>query len=163
MQLIGEVNQPPVIHPKRPVAGLNCTIEEPSGVRLWDLFERLAGGSLDQFSKECFVYNFCPLAFFDDAGHNITPSELKGPYKQQIRDLCLNTLDKQFNLVEPRIVVAVGDYVHAALKRSSYCGRGSVTVVRLPHPSPRSRNNTNWPEKAQAFLERHDILKFMRN
>lgn len=162
MQLMGEVDQPPMVHPKRPVDGLKCKVEEPSGVRLWELFERLAGGSLDTFSEQCFVYNFCPLAFFDDAGHNITPSELKGSYKQQVRAMCLTTMDKQLELVQPQIVVAVGDYVYTALRRSSYC-RNLVSVVRLPHPSPRSLNNTNWPEKAQAFLEQHNIIKLMRN
>lgn len=163
MQLIGEVNQPPVVHPKRPVDGLNCKIEEPSGVRLWELFERLSGGSLDQFSKQCFVHNFCPLAFFDEGGKNITPSELKNPYKKQIRDMCLNTLDKQLNLVQPRIVVAVGGYVHTALKHSSYCSGDSVSLLLLRHPSMRSTNNADWPEKAQAFLEQHDIIQYMRN
>ncbi|KAH8407992.1 hypothetical protein KR222_008243 [Zaprionus bogoriensis] len=162
MQLTGAVQQPPVVHSKRSVQGLQCRIEEPSGVRLWELFERLAGGSLDTFFEQCFVYNFCPLAFFDEAGHNITPSELKGPYKQRIRDLCLHSLDKQLNLVEPQIIIAVGDYVHTALKRSAYCGE-SVLVLRLPHPSPRALNNTNWAEKAQTFLEQHSIIKFMRN
>ncbi|KAL7730537.1 hypothetical protein ACLKA6_000536 [Drosophila palustris] len=161
MQLTGAVLQPPVVHHKRPIVGLNCKIEEPSGVRLWELFQHLADGSLDTFSQQCFVYNFCPLAFFDEAGHNITPSELKGEFKRQIRDMCLDALDKLLNLVQPQIVVAVGDYVHTALKKSSFCG--SVSVIRLAHPSPRSLNNTNWAEKATLFLQQHNLIKFMRN
>lgn len=77
MQLRGEVIQPALIHSKRPVSGFNCHIEEPSGVRIWTLLERLANGSLETFSQQCFVHNFCPLAFFDSHGRNITPSELK--------------------------------------------------------------------------------------
>ncbi|EDV91549.1 single-strand selective monofunctional uracil-DNA glycosylase [Drosophila grimshawi] len=161
MQLSGEVRQPPVLHPKRAVDGLNCQIEEPSGVRLWGLIERLADGSLDTFAQQCFVHNFCPLAFFDEAGRNITPSELKGVHKQQIRDMCLGALEQQLQLLRPQIVVAVGDYVHTVLQRSNYCK--SVAVHRLPHPSPRALNNTNWPKKAEAFLAQHDLIKFMRN
>jgi len=76
MHLNGKVSQPEKVHPKRPVNGLACKTEEPSGVRIWSLFNNLAG-SLEIFSKQCFVYNFCPLIFFDKDGKNITPSELK--------------------------------------------------------------------------------------
>ncbi|XP_030554053.1 single-strand selective monofunctional uracil DNA glycosylase [Drosophila novamexicana] len=161
MHLSGEVLQPSLLHRKRPVNGLNCKIEEPSGVRLWELFERLAAGSLDTLSQQCFVHNFCPLAFFDEEGNNITPSELKGQLKQQIRDVCLDALEKQLQLLQPQFVVAVGEYVHKVLNRSKYCQ--TVSVSRLPHPSPRSLHNTNWSEKAQAFLEEQDLIKFMRN
>ncbi|BFF90471.1 single-strand selective monofunctional uracil-DNA glycosylase [Drosophila madeirensis] len=161
MELSGEVGRPPVLHPKRPVVGLECTKEEISGVRLWELFLRLAGGRLDIFSQQCFVHNFCPLAFFDADGRNITPTELKGPYKQKIRDACLDALEKQLLIVKPQVVVAVGDYVYQALKRSDYCK--TVSMLRLAHPSPRSVNNTKWPEKAQEFLEQHGLVRFMRN
>jgi len=161
MHISGQVQQPPVVHFKRPVVGLDCKIEEPSGVRLWELFQSLSGGSLDTFSQQCFVYNFCPLAFFDEVGHNITPSELKGEFKRQIRDMCLNSLEKLLNLVQPQVVVAVGDYVFTTLNKSSFCK--TVSLIRLAHPSPRSLNNTNWAEKATAFLQQHDLIKIMRN
>ncbi|KAH8271369.1 hypothetical protein KR018_007666 [Drosophila ironensis] len=162
MQLSGTVDKPAVEHPKRPVVGLDCHIEEPSGVRLWELFLRLSG-NMDTFSQQCFVHNFCPLAFFDEAGRNLTPSELKGTYKTRIRDLCLEALEQQLALLKPTIVVAVGEYVHSVLKRSDYCKSDSISVLRLAHPSPRSVNNTNWPEKAEAFLVEHDLVRFMRN
>ncbi|EDW44763.1 single-strand selective monofunctional uracil-DNA glycosylase [Drosophila sechellia] len=162
MQLVGSVDQPPVVHPKRPVVGLDCRIEEPSGVRLWELFLRLAG-NMQTFSQQCFVHNFCPLAFFGADGRNITPSEIRGTYKKQLGDLCLQTLEEQLKLLKPEVIVAVGEYVHSALKRSGYGKTSSVSVFRLPHPSPRSPNNTNWPEKAQAFLEEHNLIRFMRN
>ncbi|XP_017023330.1 single-strand selective monofunctional uracil-DNA glycosylase [Drosophila kikkawai] len=162
MQLAGSVERPPNEHPKRLVVGLDCRIEEPSGVRLWELFLRIAG-SMVTFAQQCFVHNFCPLAFFDEAGKNLTPSELKGPYKQQLRDHCLDTFEEQLHLLQPQVVVAVGEYVHTALKRSKYCKSDSVTVLRLPHPSPRSVNNNNWPEKAQAFLEDNNLIRYMRN
>ncbi|XP_017119251.1 single-strand selective monofunctional uracil-DNA glycosylase [Drosophila elegans] len=162
MQLSGSVDKPPVEHPKRPVNGLDCRIEEPSGVRLWELFLRLAG-NMEIFSQQCFVHNFCPLSFFDDAGKNLTPSELKGPYKKQLRDYCFEALEKQLVLLKPQVVVAVGEYVMTALKHSAYCKSESVSVLRLPHPSPRSANNNNWPEKAQTFLEDNNLIHFMRN
>ncbi|XP_016983243.1 single-strand selective monofunctional uracil DNA glycosylase [Drosophila rhopaloa] len=162
MQLSGPVDQPPVLHPKRPVLGLDHRIEEPSGVRLWELFLQLAG-NMEIFSQKCFVHNFCPLAFFDESGKNITPSELKGPYKKQLRDFCLETLEEQLILLNPKVVVAVGEYVHASLKHSAYCKSDSVSLLRLPHPSPRSAKNNNWPEKAQSFLEENNLIHLMRN
>ncbi|XP_068156281.1 single-strand selective monofunctional uracil DNA glycosylase [Drosophila tropicalis] len=162
MHISGIVEQPPAVHPKRPVRGLDCSIEEPSGVRLWELFQSLAGGNLETFSQLCFVHNFCPLAFFDAAGKNITPSELKGDYKKEIGTCCLRALEKQLLLVKPDYVVAVGNYVYTLLKRSKYCQTARL-VVCLPHPSPRSVNNTNWPEKANDFLELHNLIRFMRN
>ncbi|TMW39503.1 hypothetical protein DOY81_015417, partial [Sarcophaga bullata] len=79
MDLHGTVEQPPTVHPKRPILGLDITRDEPSGKRLWTLFQQLSNGSLETFFKQCFVHNFCPLSFFDRNGKNITPSELKGP------------------------------------------------------------------------------------
>ncbi|XP_037721621.1 single-strand selective monofunctional uracil-DNA glycosylase [Drosophila subpulchrella] len=162
LQLSGSVDKPPVEHPKRPVLGLDCKIEEPSGVRLWELFLRLAG-NVNIFTQQCFVHNFCPLAFFDEAGKNLTPSELKGPYKKQLRDLCLETLEEQLVLLKPQVLVAVGEYVHTALKGSRYCQSDAVSVLRLPHPSPRSVNNNDWPNKARAFLEENNLIRFLRN
>jgi len=162
LQLSGSVDKPPVEHPKRPVLGLDCKIEEPSGVRLWELFLRLAG-NVNIFTQQCFVHNFCPLAFFDDAGKNLTPSELKGPYKKQLREYCLETLEEQLVLLKPQVLVAVGEYVHTALKGSRYCKSDSVSVLRLPHPSPRSVNNNDWPNKARAFLEENNLIRFLRN
>ncbi|CAD6993662.1 unnamed protein product [Ceratitis capitata] len=77
MALSGSVQQPVSVHEKRPVFGLECTVEEPSGARLWSLFKKLAGGSLSIFAEKCFVHNFCPLICYDKAGRNITPNELK--------------------------------------------------------------------------------------
>ncbi|XP_023308651.2 single-strand selective monofunctional uracil DNA glycosylase isoform X1 [Lucilia cuprina] len=161
MGLTGTVNQPPAIHPKRPVKGLASTREEPSGKRLWTLFKELSNGSLDTFFKQCFVHNFCPLVFFNSNGNNITPSELKGPYKQQIRNECLRTTEQVLQLIQPKIIVAIGNYVYDTLKASEYCK--SKHLLRLAHPSPRSLNNNNWPEKAEKFLAEEDLLKYLRN
>lgn len=75
----------------------------------------------------------------------------------------MHTLEEQLKLLQPDVIVAVGEYVHSALKRSGYAKSNCVSVLRMPHPSPRSTNNTNWPEKAQAFLEEHNLIRFMRD
>lgn len=161
MQLFGILQNLPEQHIKRPIKGLYCQTEEPSGVRIWTVLKQLSHNSLDTFSQKCFVHNFCPLAFFDDAGRNITPNELKQPYKNFIRNTCLQTLEAIFLLVKPEIIIAVGDYIHQSLNKSQYC-KGK-RVLKLPHPSPRSLNNTNWPEKAEQFFKDNDLLKYLRN
>ena len=77
MQINADVEQPANQHPKRPVVGLQCKIDEPSGMRVWNLLHKLADGSLQTFAEQCFVHNFCPLAYFDANCKNITPSSIK--------------------------------------------------------------------------------------
>lgn len=77
MQLHGNVSKPIPELPSRPVTGLECTRAEQSGQRFWSLFQEICGDSADHFFRNCFVYNYCPLAFFHASGRNITPAELK--------------------------------------------------------------------------------------
>uniref|UniRef100_A0A1A9WNN6 Uracil-DNA glycosylase-like domain-containing protein n=1 Tax=Glossina brevipalpis TaxID=37001 RepID=A0A1A9WNN6_9MUSC len=160
MQLSGLVDQPDEIHPKRPVNGLQHTTEEPSGKRLWPLLEKLADGSLDNFFKQCFVYNFCPLIYYDKHGKNITPNELKGAYRQEILNVCLETLESLIRLLDCEIVVAIGDYVFQCLKKSEYCQ--SKRIMKLAHPSPRAVGNQNWPEKAEKWFHNENLLPHIR-
>ncbi|XP_055378166.1 single-strand selective monofunctional uracil DNA glycosylase [Condylostylus longicornis] len=164
MKLSGEVEKPSIkLHPKRPISGLSCKIEEPSGERLWNLLNELSEG-LENFSKKCFVHNFCPLAFFDKQGRNITPSELKGKDKINIRDICLKYLREEIKLLQPQIVIAIGSYVNDTLKllakSNEFVG---IQFLLLPHPSPRSINNTNWPEKGKIFFESNNLIKYLKN
>lgn len=165
MELQGDVKRPEVEHPKRKVVGLSCKIEEPSGVRIWTLLKNIAG-SLDTFAEQCFIHNFCPYAFFDSLGKNVTPSELKGPSKKEVRDVCLKYLDQEIDLIQPKILIAVGRYVSDCLqvlfKEPKYNGT-SIKILQLPHPSPRSVNNNNWPEKAKKFFEDNDLIKYIKN
>ncbi|XP_054745917.1 single-strand selective monofunctional uracil DNA glycosylase [Anastrepha obliqua] len=161
MSLSGSVQQPPSVHVKRPVRGFECSIEEPSGVRIWSLFKKLAGGSLNTFGRQCFVHNFCPLIFYDNAGRNITPSELKGDYKEKIGKECLDVLDLELDLVKPEILVAVGLYMYGMVSRSRHAK--DLKIYKLPHPSPRSLNNQNWPEKAEQLLLELDLVKYIRD
>ncbi|XP_055849953.1 single-strand selective monofunctional uracil DNA glycosylase [Episyrphus balteatus] len=165
MKIEGQVEQPPSLHPKRPVTGLACKTEEPSGVRIWTLIGKLAG-SLEIFSQQCFMHNFCPLAFFDVQGKNITPGELKGDVKAEVRNICLKYLEQEIQLIQPEIIIAIGSYVGDCMKRlakqSIYIG-SNIKILQLAHPSPRSVNNNNWPEKATEFFESNDLLKVLRN
>lgn len=71
-----DVDQPQIICPNRPIQGFACTKTEQSGLKLWGAFKRVSG-TPERFFKNAFVYNYCPLAFMDDKGKNITPNVVK--------------------------------------------------------------------------------------
>lgn len=48
-----------------------------SGKRLWDLFVELSEGDPYKFFKDCFIYNYFPLALMNKNAKNITPGDLK--------------------------------------------------------------------------------------
>lgn len=74
----GEVNQPPVKCPSRPINGFKCTRKEQSGHRFWTFFSELCHEP-DNFFRNAFLYNYCPLAFMDSTGKNLTPADTKVP------------------------------------------------------------------------------------
>ncbi|XP_041764531.1 single-strand selective monofunctional uracil DNA glycosylase [Anopheles merus] len=162
MGLRGTVSKPSPELAARPVEGLACTREEQSGKRWWGLFEELCGTS-DRFFRSCFVYNLCPLAFFHQSGRNITPSELKGKAKGEIQSISEAFLAKALALLKPTVVVSVGRYTEDRMKTLTKQNRLDPAVVThcMPHPSPRSLNNTNWPEKAKSWLTVHGIMPYL--
>lgn len=77
LKINGEVKEPEKFHPARRVEGLNCKRTEISGKRLWELIKNLTENDPSVFFKDCFVYNYCPLALLGETGINITPADLK--------------------------------------------------------------------------------------
>lgn len=77
LKLQGTVHKPDKELASRPVTGLDCDKVEQSGKRFWSLFQTLCGENPNGFFDKCFIYNYCPLAFFQSSGRNITPAELK--------------------------------------------------------------------------------------
>lgn len=163
MKLEGEVRKPAGELSVRPVEGLKCTRAEQSGQRFWGLFENLCGAP-ENFFENSFVYNLCPLAFFHPSGRNITPAELKGEEKKKLQDICSKSLAEAINLLEPRVIVSIGRYVEDRVKElfKQNAIDHSIGHKCLPHPSPRSLNNTNWDEKARKWLIDNDIDRFLK-
>lgn len=161
---------PPVLKPigelaVRPVEGLNCTRSEQSGQRWWGLYRDICGEP-ENFFRNCFVFNICPLAFFHSSGRNITPAELKGTAKTRMQDVCNEYLKKALDLFAPTVIVSVGRYCEDRVKllvRQNLLDPERVRLLCMPHPSPRSLNNTNWPEKAQQWLVDNGIMPYLRD
>ncbi|CAG9834318.1 unnamed protein product [Diabrotica balteata] len=76
LQIEGIVNKPEIECPKREIRGFNSSRREQSGKRLWEFFENLCGTS-EKFFEKALVLNFCPIAFMNSNGRNVTPAEIK--------------------------------------------------------------------------------------
>ena len=153
----GGIARPRSEHPKRPIAGFDCTRSEVSGRRLWGLFgERF--GSAQAFFREHFVVNYCPLAFMASTGANITPDKLAAAERAALFERCDEHLRATVRILEPAWVIGVGDF---ALKRAGEALAGiDVRVARILHPSPASPlANRDWPGTATAQLRELGIWK----
>ena len=91
---IEEIQQSPSnMHPKRPIQGFACPRSEVSGKRLWGLFrERFCKATA--FFKDHFVLNYCPLAFLESSGRNLTPDKLPRECRQQLQAICQHHLQE---------------------------------------------------------------------
>lgn len=162
------IDRPARSHPKRPVAGYSCTRSEVSGRRLWGLF-RERFGSATRFFEDHAVLNYCPLAFVEASGRNLTPDKLPPAERAQVTSICDRFLALRLAALGPRLAVGVGGYAEKALTRvlasdamsdarRAVSRRGLTTisppnVARILHPSPASpRANAGWSDSATAEL-----------
>ncbi len=144
------VPPPKRAHPKRPVEGFDCPRSEVSGRRLWGLFaERF--GSAGHFFKDHFVVNYCPLAFTDDGGRNLTPDKFPAAETARLYAACDEHLRKVAAALCPDWLVGVGDF---AEKRAQIALEGmAIQFGRVLHPSPASpAANRDWSGTASKQL-----------
>jgi single-strand selective monofunctional uracil DNA glycosylase len=163
MRLTGVVNKPAIEIPSKPIVGLECKTEEPSGKRFWGVIQELCGEP-ENFFRHCWVHNICPLAFLTSTGRNITPSEIKGESKGQLNTICLQYLEKAIQIFDPKIIISVGVYANDCVKNLKKKNQISEAIEckLLPHPSPRALNNQNWVEKANKWYIDNDIIKYFQ-
>jgi single-strand selective monofunctional uracil DNA glycosylase len=150
MGISAPVSQPKRVHPKRPVEGFACGRSEVSGRRLWGLFaERF--GAAERFFAEHFVANYCPLAFLDDGGRNLTPDKFPAAGTERLHAACDEHLRRIIEALQPRWLIGVGDF---AEKRARLALEGTgVAFGRILHPSPASpAANRGWGAAATAQL-----------
>ena len=150
MGIRGAVIQPVELHPKRPVEGFACARSEVSGRRLWG-WARHRFGSADRFFRDNLVINYCPLAFFDRGGKNITPDKLRADDKAPLFQLCDGATRQAVEFLSPEWVIGVGKF---AYDRSRAALEGvDVKVGRVTHPSPANpAANKGWAELVEREL-----------
>lgn len=136
------IEQPPVVHPKRPIEGFQCKRREVSGQRLWgwarDRFE-----TPQAFFERFFVANYCPLLFIDENGANRTPDRLAAADKKMLLAVCDHAIKQLVDCLDPSYVIGVGKF---AQKRLSAClPSDHVIIGGITHPSPANpRANKGW-------------------
>ena len=150
MKISAPIGQPRRAHSKRPVEGFACLRSEVSGRRLWGLFaERF--GAAENFFKEHFVANYCPLAFLDDGGRNVTPDKLRADETDQLFAACDEHLHQLVTIMEPQWLIGVGDFAEKRA-RAALAGR-SLQFGKILHPSPASpAANKGWASAATSQL-----------
>lgn len=150
-----EVKSPQKVHPKRPVEGFACERSEVSGRRLWGLFaERF--GSAEKFFADHFVVNYCPLAFMDEGGRNLTPDKFPAAEAERLHAVCDAHLRAVVEELEPEWLIGVGDF---AEKRARLAlAETNVRFGKVLHPSPASpAANRGWSGAATKQLKAQGV------
>ncbi len=145
-----EVGKPAKMHSKRPIDGFNCTKSEKSGKRLWGLFEKIYK-TPDNFFRDNIVMNYCPLAFMDKSGRNITPDKLKPREKEKLFMICDAHLEKIATILEPQWMIGIGNFTWS--RCGKLFGGGAMNIGRITHPSPANPSaNRGWEKKALSEI-----------
>lgn len=151
MGITAPVAKPACEHPKRPVHGFQCSRSEVSGRRLWGLFAEKFGNAADFFSGH-FVVNYCPLAFMDEGGRNLTPDKLPADELEPLLKACDAHLSSVIEALRPEWLIGVGDF--AEKRARQLFANTPLHLGKILHPSPASpAANKNWAALASAQLE----------
>ena len=159
-----EVDKPEKEHPKRPIEGFACLRSEVSGRRLWGLF-RERFGTPENFFREHFVANYCPLVFMNSTGANITPDKLPANESAHLFEICDHALAETIKLLKPEWVIGIGGFAKKRidLARGKYfCDRHAqpFSTAQILHPSPANpRANAGWDREVIKTLVELGIWK----
>jgi single-strand selective monofunctional uracil DNA glycosylase len=150
MGIEAPIAKPPREHPRRPVEGFACKRSEVSGARLWGWAkDRFA--TPEAFFARFFVLNFCPLAFVESSGRNLTPDKLPAAERAPLLDACRRALEESVDALQPRWLLGIGAFAAAQVAPVG-AARGIATGT-VPHPSPASpAANRGWSEAAERAL-----------
>lgn len=112
MGICEEVGHPAQEHPRRPVEGFACPRSEVSGQRLWGLFAQRFG-TAQNFFKDHFVVNYCPLLFLDAGDkhcRNLTPDKFSVADTATLYAACDAHLRTVIEIMQPQWVIGVGKF-----------------------------------------------------
>ncbi|KAF7265189.1 hypothetical protein GWI33_021382 [Rhynchophorus ferrugineus] len=156
----GKIDKPLPECSARPVDGFKCTKKEQSGHRFWSLFSDLCHKP-EKFFWHAFLYNYCPLAFMDSNGRNITPS---GTKKKELVFYCDQYFMKTIDVLQPQIIIGIGRYTEKRLqsivRRRNRTNK--IEVLYLKHPGRPVRNNRSWHRNTKRILDKRDLLKYFQ-
>jgi len=144
-------------HPKRPVEGFSCPRSEVSGQRLWGLFAARFGRA-ENFFREHFVANYCPLAFLELSGRNLTPDKLPSREAERLHAACDEHLRRVVQVLQPEWLIGVGDF--AERRAMLLFANSAMRIGKILHPSPASpAANRDWSGQATRQLQTFGVWK----
>jgi single-strand selective monofunctional uracil DNA glycosylase len=161
LKISAPIKKPAVENPKRPVLGFDCPRSEVSGRRLWGLFAQRFG-TPENFFKDHFVANYCPLVFCEKSGLNRTPDKLPPAERNPLLEICDDHLRRVLEILEPEWLIGVGGF--AANRAEEACEKLSspspIRIGQILHPSPASpAANRGWAEKVTGQLVQLGVWK----
>jgi single-strand selective monofunctional uracil DNA glycosylase len=148
------VKSPPRSHPRRPVQGFDCPRSEVSGRRLWFLFSQRFT-SATAFFRDHFVVNYCPLAFVDEGGRNLTPDKFAAAASARLFGFCDEHLRRVVTALSPQWIIGIGDFAEKRARLAlEKMPESALRFGRILHPSPASpAANKDWAGTATRQLE----------
>ncbi|XP_059053181.1 single-strand selective monofunctional uracil DNA glycosylase-like isoform X1 [Achroia grisella] len=161
LHIIGPVGKPPTELSNRQVNGFNCKRPEISGKRFWGLFKKICRNP-ENFFHSSFVYNYLPQQWMKNSGANVTPGEFSASDMRPLYAICDPIFVKVLEIYEVETIIAVGKFCEKRAQKAikQYLPNATIQIFYLPHPSPRSVNNTNWEEKAENCLKNFNIIQY---
>jgi single-strand selective monofunctional uracil DNA glycosylase len=154
LKLDERIGKPEREHPRRLVHGLQCARSEVSGRRLWGLFaQRFAGAKA--FFSDHFVANYCPLAFMEESGRNLTPDKLGRSERDAVYAACDKHLRRLVETLTPQWLIGVGAFAAERAEESlvDIIAGKKLRIGRIDHPSPANPNaNKNWAGRVTKTL-----------
>lgn len=158
LQVRGQVSRPESEHPKRPIRGLECPQAEVSGVRFWGFF-RSVSTRPEVFFHHCFVHNHCPLLFVSESGRNLTPADLPAAQREQLLQVCDDSLCEAVKLLGVKMVIGVGRFAEQRARKALSAAGLPVRVEGVMHPSPRNpQANKGWDASIRAKLDELGVM-----
>lgn len=150
MGIEASIGRPVREHPKRPVEGFACPRSEVSGQRLWG-WAKARFGAAERFFERFFVLNYCPLAFLEASGRNLTPDKLAASEKRALFAACDDALRGAVAALSPARLVGVGRF--ACDRAQPIADAAGIACGAIPHPSPASpAANRGWAAAAESAL-----------
>ncbi|MGO8836786.1 MAG: uracil-DNA glycosylase family protein [Limisphaerales bacterium] len=143
LKIRAPIGRPAVEHPKRPVLGFDCPRSEVSGRRLWKLHKDRFSEP-ENFFKEHFVTNYCPLAFMEATGLNRTPDKLHLFEKEMLFAICDEHLRRVLTILQPEWLIGIG--VFAKNRAEAVSANLNIRVGKILHPAPANpaANRHDW-------------------
>jgi single-strand selective monofunctional uracil DNA glycosylase len=158
MGIEGRVTQPPRLHPKRPVTGFATKRREPSGSRLYG-WAQARYGTAERFFADFYVANYCPLLFYDAAGKNLTPPDLKKGDTEDLYVACDEHLAAVARALRPAWILGVGAFAEGRIREVADAHRLDAQVGSILHPSPANpAANRGWAQQAEAKMIKLGVL-----